>query len=220
MNDHDLEEQLRSQRGPREDGYTPMPLPASPEASRRAGPSGLVRAGMFVGAAAAGVVVIAAAAGFFSRSAPGVGSSTPSPSAVPTCKGHEVRLAAEPWGGAAGSRGTVVTVTLDSTASPCALPGPIAAEIYDYRDAVLVTGMPSSAPPSVELEPGVAYTIGIAWSNYCGPDPTPVALLLKVPGDDIPVLVGAPAGAEAVPPCNGQGSPSTLSVTALELKPS
>jgi hypothetical protein len=225
MNDNDLERDLRSQRGPREEGYAPAGLPMTlddvpPRASRL---SGLPRAAMFAGVAIAGALAVALVAGIFSGSGPDVGSGSASPSAaasspaVGDCAPMDVTLSAEPWGGAAGSRGTVVTVSLADGRYPCALGGRVAGLISDANGAVLVSGQ-SAAAAAVTLEPDGAL-VGVAWSNWCGADPAaPVSLALKFEGWATAVSVNTPGDAP-VPPCNGAGAPSALSVTGLEPAP-
>jgi hypothetical protein len=226
MNDSDLERDLRSQRGPREEGYHPIGLPmtldeAPPRASRL---SGLSRAALFGGVAIAGALAVALVAGIFSGPGPDVGSGSESPSAaasspaVGACAPMDVALSAEAWGGAAGSRGTVVTVTLADGRYPCALGGRVAGLISDANGAVLVSGQSEAAAP-VNLEPVGSFTVGVAWSNWCGADPAaPVNLALKFEGWATAVSVNTPGDAP-VPPCNGPGAPSSLSVTGLEPAP-
>src|SRR5437773_8052729 len=126
MNDQDLERELRSQRGPREDGYTPTRLPMTLDDGTTAGPrrSLVPRAALFAGAALAGALAVAVVAGILSGPGPDVGSGG-SPSAQATallpgdCGPSDVALSAEPWGGAAGSRGTVVAGTPAAGTSFC-----------------------------------------------------------------------------------------------------
>jgi hypothetical protein len=229
MNDNDLERDLRSQRGPREEGYTPAVLPMTREEApvRASGVSRLPRAAMFAGVAVAGALAVALVAGIFSGPGSDVGSGSASPSAAASAPAvavcapapADVTFSAEPWGGAAGSRGTTVTVTLADGRYPCALGGRVAALISDANGTLLVSGQ-SAAVGSVDLEPNTAFTLGVAWSNWCGNDPAaPVSLSLKIEGWTSAVPVSVPAGANPVPPCNGAGAPSSLSVTALEPAP-
>jgi hypothetical protein len=236
MNDDNLERELRSQRGPREAGYMPMPLPMTPDegpvASRR--PSRLPPAVMLVAAGAAGALAVAIASGFFSGpgSGPevGAGSASPStaqsPAALPSCGIADVAFNAEPWGGAAGSRGTTVYLSLAAGREPCSLAHSwdVTAEISDANGVLLVSGTsPVFRPPSIptiDLEPGAAYISSIAWSNWCGNDPAaPVRLSLELLGRLAAVAVDVPAGVNPVPPCNGATEPSSLSVTSLAPAP-
>ena len=224
MNDNDLERDLRSQRGPREEGYTPAGLPMTLDdgPAHAAGISRLPRAALFAGVAVAGALAVALVGGIFSGSGPDVGSGSESPSAaasspaVGVCTPVDVTLQREPWGGAAGSRGTVVTVSLADGRYPCALGGRVAGLISDASGAVLVSGQ-SAAAAAVKLEPNQAFTVGVAWSNWCGADPASPVLALKFEGWAAAIPVNR--GDAPVPPCNGAGAPSALSVTGLEPAP-
>ena len=224
MNDNDLEAQLRSQRGPREEGYTPMALPNSLEGEHvpGGGPSPVLRAALFVGAAAAGALAIAVVAGVFSGRSPDVGSGSPSPSeAANACAISDVALSAEPWGGAAGSRGTVVTITLAAGHSSCQLAGPVTVVINDANGTPVISATSDRTGGSVLLEQGAAYTVGIAWSNWCmGPPAAPLGIALSIPGWASPSSIATGGVDDPVPPCNGPGSPSVLSVTTIEPKQS
>ena len=236
MNEQDLERDLRKQRGPREEGYAPVRLPMALDealvASR--GPSRLPRAAMFVGAGLAGALVVAIAVGAFSGSGPGVGgtgsaspsaaASTPSAAASTPASGsgacgpQDVTLQAEPWGGAAGSRGTVVTLTLAGGHEACALGKGLAAEIADANGSVLVTTAAAEPGGSVSLGPGASFTVGVTWSNWCAAAPAaPVTLQLQMSGWEsfvaVPVRTG---GADPVPPCMGSTEPTVLSWSGLE----
>jgi hypothetical protein len=229
MNDNDLERELRSQRGPREDGYQPAALPMSlgEQPLPAAKPRRLWRAGLFVGVGAAGAVAVAVVAGIMSApgTGPGVGAGSESPSAeasppaIGACGVLDVSLSAEPWGGAAGSRGTVVTVTLANGRYPCALGGAVSALIEDASGTLLVSGQRASAG-FVALEPNTAYTVGVAWSNWCADAPaTPVTLALKLGGWPSAFEVPVPGALDSAPPCSGAGQRTTLSVTGLEAAP-
>ncbi len=231
MNDQDLERQLRSQRGPREEGYVAARLPGTldeaPVASRR--PSRLQRSAMFVAAGVAGALAVAVAAGAFSGLGlgPGVGatgSSSPSAEASTPASGsgacgpQDVSLAAEPWGGAAGSRGTVVMVTLAAGRGTCTLGKGLTAETRDANETVLATTGTAESGEPVTLAPGVSFTIGMAWSNWCGATPAaPVSLALKMSGWESFAAVPVPTGGvDPVPPCMGSTEPTALSWTGLE----
>jgi hypothetical protein len=224
MNDNELERDLRTQRGPREAGYIPAGLPMTLDdgPAHAAGISRLPRAALFAGVAVAGALAVALLAGIFSGSGPDVGSGSESPSAaassraVGDCTPVDVILRAESWGGAAGSRGTVVTVSLADGRYPCALGGRVAGVISDANGAVLVSGQ-SAAAAAVNLDPYKSFSVGVAWSNWCGADPTAPVLALKFEGWATAIPVNR--GDAPVPPCNGAGAPSSLSVTGLEPAP-
>ncbi|HEY8772388.1 MAG TPA: hypothetical protein VIM66_04375 [Candidatus Limnocylindria bacterium] len=225
MNDQDLERELRSQRSPREDGYTPARLPmnlddGTPSGARR---SMVPRAALVAVAALAGALAVAVVTGILSGPRPDVGSDG-SPSAQATasvpgdCGPSDVAFSAEPWGGAAGSRGTVVTVKLAAAHDACTLGKGLAAQVADANGSVLVTTGASAPGGSVALADGASFTIGISWSNWCAAAPAaPVTLALKMSGWESFVPVAVPTGeTDPVPPCMGSGQPSVLSWTGLE----
>jgi hypothetical protein len=229
MNDHDLEQDLRTQRSPREEGYVPAPLPmaldGAPVVGRQA--SRLPRAVMLVGAGAAGALAVAIAAGLLSGTDPGVGATgSTSPSAEAStqatgsgpCKAQDVILTAEPWGGAAGSRGTVVTVTLAGGHEGCTLGKGLAAQVADANANVLATTAVSPSGGPVALTPGASFTIGISWSNWCEAAPAaPVSLALKMSGwESFATVPVANGGSDPVPPCMGSTEPTVLNWSGLE----
>ena len=157
MNHDDLERQLRSQSGPREQGYHPTPLPAEPGApARRRGVPPVLRGGLFAAVASAAVLaVVIVSGGLDGQLGVGGGVATPSPSDAKTqeatpsvapsttaepgaCRPEAVVLTAEPWGGAAGSRGTSVTLTLADGAAPCHPANAVSGRILDATGATLV----------------------------------------------------------------------------------
>lgn len=230
MNDNDLERRLRTQQGPREEGYAPAVLPMTLDdaPATRPTPSGLRRAGLFVGVGAAGALAVAVVASILSApgSGPEVGAGSASPSAEATarplgaCGIQDVARSSEAWGGAAGSRGTVVTVSLAPGRYACALPATVYGQIVDDTGAQLVTGRTPATTGSVSLEPGATFSIGVAWSNWCGAEPAaPLSLSLAFGGGPS-LLVGEHGSipASAVPPCNGEGA-SALSLTDLQAAP-
>ena len=229
MNDHDLERDLRTQRGPREEGYLPgrLPMTLDEGVAAQRKPSQLPRAAMLVAAGVAGALAVAVAAGLFSGPAPGVGANgSTSPSAEAStpasgggaCGPQDVSLTGEPWGGAAGSRGTVVTVALASGRGACQLGKGLAAEITDANGSVVVTSGPSAAGEAVAVAPGDTFTIGISWSNWCAAAPSaPVSLALKMSEWDSFVTVPvAEGGLDPVPPCMGSAEPTALTWSGLE----
>jgi hypothetical protein len=232
MNDNDLERQLRAQHGPREEGYTPTRLPMSLEEARTrtAGPSPLMRTALFAGAAVAGVLAVAVAAAVLSgpgyRGVGGTNDESPSPSASApwspvACVPVDVTMTAEPWGGAAGSRGTVVTFSIADGRLPCLLDlSEPTAEVRDANGTVLVRSASAGGSHPMLLAPGESFTAGVEWSNWCAGVPAaPLSLYLAVADDGwpAPVLVEVPSGdLDPVPPCMGSNAPSSLSVTELQ----
>jgi len=228
MNDDELERALRSQQGPREAGYAPTPLPSTLEPGRSPGPSRLMRLGILVPAAVAGALAVAVAGSLLSGTAPGPGgtsgssqptASTSASGAVAPCAPADVAFSAEQWGGSAGGRGTVVTATLMSGRDPCTLSTAVVGQIADADGKALVHGGSDVSGRTVALETDAAFTVGVQWSNWCGEAPAaPVQLSLSLSGWDgawAPIRVPTP-GTDPVPPCNGPGQPSSLSLTELQ----
>lgn len=231
MGHDDLERRLRTERGPREAGYAPADLPATieqRERPRRA--ASVMRVGLLAGAAVAALLAVAIVSGLGrggNANVGGVGSGSPtaSPSsalATPTpvastggaCAAGDVVSTAEPWGGAAGGRGTIVTVTLADGAAACDVATGPRGRMVDGSGAQLVVS-DVAVTGTTRLEPGARYTVGVEWSNWCQSAPAgPVGLELQLDGSSwMPVAVSG--GADPVPPCNGT-DPTSLSVTELQ----
>ena len=242
MKDNNLEHRLRSEIGPREQGYVASRLP---DALGGRPPTGASRqqVAVILSAVAAGILVVAAGSMVLSRgNGQNSGAILPdafaSPSGTPApeaCQPNEVFLIAEPWGAAAGSRGTTVYIGYRGAPNPsrfqCDLPLGIGGEVVDALGNVLLSKAPVPGAPTVELMTaravplGVAwdggYDLGVAWSNWCSDEPAaPLRLNLLVPGWTAPVEVPVPAGgADPVPPCLGAGQPSNLSLTQPQRSP-
>ena len=234
MNNDDLERQLRAQAGPREAGYQPAVLPATIE-GEPSRPSRTLRLAVLVPAALAGVAVVLVAGLLLSQNAPrGVGSGvspTITPSVQPTasesgptaCLPSHPMIWADPWGGAAGSRGTVVYIRVPD-GPPCQASVEVTARVTDRNGATVVVGRPGDGRAlsgKVEvLELGKTFGITVLWSNWCGDEPaSPLRLSIRLAGwtDFVPVTVAA-GGIDPVPPCNG-GNETVFSVSDLQPVP-
>lgn len=227
----DLERMLRAQAGPRERGYEPRQLP-SQLMTPPAGPR-LRRVAMFASAAAAGVLAVAIGAAVLTGGGPGDagiggGSTAPSASAAATpssapsieaagsCTPADIDLTAEPWGGAAGTRGTTVTVALRDGRYACSLGHPIGAWLIDSAGRTLVETEPMAVDMiAFRLDADHTYTVGVAWSEWCGDAVTgEITIHLRLLGPESDVQVVPDNSAEAVPPCLGD-APTSLSITGL-----
>ncbi|HEX6656399.1 MAG TPA: hypothetical protein VF153_09330 [Candidatus Limnocylindria bacterium] len=231
MNDNDLEGQLRAQAGPREEGYVPVRLPASLDEAPSHHPSPVLRAAVLVPAVAAGVVVVAVAAAAIRGFGPGGstlgsgGSSQASATAVPTaqptspaiasCRSEDFAWSTDPWTGAAGSRGTNALMRGVSSLDGCTVEGAITVEIRDASGHVLVS---NTSENHQRVAAGDVFEVGIAWSNWCNSDPAqPGSADLRLPGDEADVPLISSGGQDIpIPPCNGPGQPTNLSVTELQ----
>jgi hypothetical protein len=226
MNDNDLERQLRTQAGPREQGYVPARLPGSLDHAGLRRRSPLMRAAVFVPAVAAGVLVVAVAAaairGFGPGSNLGSGGSPapsatavqPSSPAVASCRSQDFAWSTDPWTGAAGSRGTNVLLRGVASLDGCLVDGAITVEIRDAHGQLLASDTSTSHQ---RIHAGDVFELGIAWSNWCDTDPAqPLSAVLRLPGDAADVPLISSGGDIPVPPCNGAGQPTNLSVTELQ----
>ena len=220
MNRDRIERALR-EPGPREQGYSPEPLPATAAELRARSPRRrglLMSAGAFGGLAAAvaagAVVALVLVRGFGGGSNTGgtvpTPSPTPEPATVGACHAGDFSWTADVWGGAAGSRGTTIQAVAGAT---CWLDGEMTLVLRDANNSVVVSG--KTAVTNTKVARGSVYAMGVTWSNWCAAEPfQPLTFTLTLPGDTTAVPV-TPPEANATPPCNGTGQPSTLSGTDL-----
>ncbi len=145
---------------------------------------------------------------------------TATPPAVSACSSGQLTAAADRWQGAAGSRGTTVTVT-NRSATVCEVQGYPFAFIYDAGGRLVIDGGAPSSPSAYRaatLGPGQGTTFNVIWSNWCGSTPVePLSLRMRLPMDSalVPVAL-APGDAIPIPPCLGNpGSASSLTTTPL-----
>jgi hypothetical protein len=233
MNDNDLEKRLRTQTGPRERGYAPGALPATiadatvPRRSRgvlsSVGRTGLIAATVVAGTALALVVTRGAGPGqnsVGSGATPSAGQTTvQSPSGQPlaACTADDFAWATDPWTGAAGSRGTSVLMRGVASLTGCRIDGAASLQLRDANGEVVLSGM--SAPSSQLVTSGAVLEVGVSWSNWCGGELTqPLSVDLTLPGDSTQVPLIAPNGSHVtIPPCNGEGAPSVLNATDVQV---
>ena len=226
MSNDDLERRLRTESGPREQGYAPTPLPDAPGAlppARR--PRRAMQGALVLATVGAGVLAVAAVSALMSPGAPGGGVgeggdptvtpvATTSPRLPTDCQPADLELTAEPWGGAAGSRGTVVTIGLADGRYPCIVQRHIGGAIADANGETLVAAVVPLIYDPVLIEPDSAFTVGVSWTNWCGAEVArPVSLTL---GFSPPLPVEVPAGTDPVPPCMGENAESALNVTQVQ----
>ena len=121
MNDQDLERRLRTERGPREDGLFGCATSTEPgEATRTAGaqpcsgpPSCSLQRPPECWSRPSPAPSFRVSPGPIPGTSPSPSASATASSDEPAvCGGQDLSYAVEPWTGAAGSRGTVVTVSL------------------------------------------------------------------------------------------------------------
>lgn len=226
MNREQIERSLR-QPGPLEQAYQPATLPArlTDAHDPRGWRGSLVAVGQ-LGMVAATVVAGGAIAVLLTRHpAPGgsgVGAGVPTPTQAASlpassaaCRAEDFAWSTDPWGGAAGSRGTTVLARGVSSLVGCQIQGRSALALSDGNGHLLLTAQsPASA---VAVHAGSLLEIGISWSNWCDADPaSPLSLSLTLPGDSQPVPLVPSTGEIQVPPCLGQGQPSVLNATDFQ----
>jgi hypothetical protein len=248
MSDDRIERELRDP-GPRESAGRGRQLPAdlrqarlllSEIDGRRSAARVAVRAtAVALTAVAAVAVAIAIGASWQPGILPGGASATPQPSASATstaaptptasqgasvCAPSNLRAMADPWGGAAGSRGTTIHITLMS-GPDCVLQGNPGARILAGDGSVVIASLdPTQRSDQPWVEPGAqsitmsaqgaGTTVSVVWGNWCAAYPSGPQLELElrvaVDGPQLPVATAA-GDAIPVPPCNGPGEPSSLS---------
>ena len=227
MNRDAIERSLR-QPGPLEDAYRPIAVPTHVADARRAhGWRGSLLAVGQAGAVVAAIAGGTALAILLTHSSPpggnGVGAGVPTPTQVASsapasggaCTADDFAWSTDPWGAAAGSRGTTVVARGVTSLAGCEIRGSASLELKDGSGTTLLSG--TSAPSTVSVHAGTLLEIGITWSNWCGSVPTgPLALSLTLPGDTLAVPVIASQGDIVVPPCLGAGQPSALGATDFQ----
>ncbi|MFI5225283.1 MAG: DUF4232 domain-containing protein [Candidatus Limnocylindrales bacterium] len=147
----------------------------------------------------------------------------PSPSRSADCSAADLTARILDWQGAAGSRIADIELASRDGAS-CIVQGRPQVLLLDAHGATLIDSAKSGSGPAhvaptdprFVVSPGHPLKTQIAASNYCGPSPAlplTVALVLPNGGHEPLVATALTTGgeAEAVPPCNGQGSPATIS---------
>ena len=236
MNRDRIEGALR-RPGPREQGYQPEALPASPSDARRlrARPRRLLaaaRVGMLSAAVVAGaaVAIVLTHGSGTPPGGPGTGGGSPtaspsptptvvassSPASVAACRAEDFAWTTDPWGGAAGSRGTNVLARGVTSLAGCEIHGRAMLVLRDANGQALLSAQ--SAASNVAVHAGTMLGLGISWSNWCGTAPMPpLSLFLTLPGDTREVPLVASPSQIPVPPCLGPGQPSVLNATDFQL---
>lgn len=229
MNRDQIERSLR-EPGPFEQGYQPVALPAEaadarPVGGRRGPLLAVGRLGMLAAAVAGGAALAIMLTRLPAPATGGVGAggSTPSqaasqaPTITAVCRAEDFAWTADPWGGAAGSRGTTVLARGVTSLAGCVIHGEAALMLSDASGHTLLASR--SASTAITVHAGTLLEVGISWSNWCGSDPAgPLSLSLTLPGDTqaVPVLA-SDGGLIPVPPCLGPGQPAVLNATDFQL---
>jgi hypothetical protein len=146
------------------------------------------------------------------------GGASPAGSAhLGPCSTADIKVSGGPWGGAAGSRGADVAVTITGTGSCLLPPRPVVA-IVDAARTVVLQGKPVVASGEQTLAPGRPNSFSILFGNWCDPSPKlPLRPVLVLDSGLVEISGLALATADALPPCNGPGQPALLSATAWQV---
>jgi len=132
---------------------------------------------------------------------------TPAPtqiSAAPACTAADLKASHDIVEGAAGSRLTTVVLVAQATCSVDLYP---AMGLRDGNGSELV-GSTSGGAGKIDLDPDVSYSSAVRLANWCNPEPAfPVALVLRIGSDEVPVTGSSFPDEGDMPPCNGGGGP-------------
>ena len=145
------------------------------------------------------------------------------PAGPAACPGSTLSGRILDWQGAAGSRIADVLVT-NTGSTPCYVRGTPGLELIDANGRVLIGSNASeAAPPSVapsdptfDLAAGGTVKTMVQVSNYCGaPGTMPIRIRFNLPASGGSFTANPGPGvssAEAIPPCNGPGSPAHIAM--------
>jgi hypothetical protein len=139
------------------------------------------------------------------------------PAASPSfCARDDVAVTSGGWGGAAGSRGSDVTVE-NIGADSCVLgPGPQLAAFDPAGIAVIQTPTSTGGAP-LTLEPGDAATFSFLFSNWCDRSVAlPLAVSVVLGGEAVVIPDLGVATLDDLPACNGPEQPPGLTVTSWQ----
>ncbi len=238
MTNERLENELRAEPDPLELRYAARPLPASATEARHVVDAGRARKAStpwLAVAAVAAAAAIAVAAGSWldgdgrsglgsdgSQSPDSTTSAAPIASAPPSadlapCRSADLAVSSDAWNSGAGSRGTTIVFRVVDSAVGCRLGGALVGRITDGTGSILAEAQSESVPVAT-VPGGTQFEVGVAWSNWCGPEPArPLELSLTLAGDDMAIPLVPPPGTEIlVPPCMGAGQDSALSITGFQ----
>lgn len=140
---------------------------------------------------------------------------TPTPTVAPTlgpCDPSKLVARITAWGGAAGNRVANVELTNTGTEA-CTLRAAERPQLVDGTGAVLIDGPAPTGRTLVTVAPGGVVTTMVDDSNYCGQAPSPPVTVAFVLGSGARIVAVPFSPTDAtVPPCNGPGSPASISM--------
>ena len=140
-------------------------------------------------------------------------AATPAAPAVLPCDAAKLAARITLWEGAAGHRTAHVELR-NSGSSPCTVHAVDRPQLVDGHGIALINGpAPASPDPLLTVGPGGLLTTMVQDGNYCGPAPAaPVTVAFVLSnGSRVVATPFSPTDA-TVPPCNGPGMPSDISM--------
>ncbi len=161
----------------------------------------------------------------FSAAATPVPTATPAPTAppssiVPACDPSSLSATAEPWGAAAGSRGTLVTVS-NTSGVACSVSGSPGARLSSGGVSLAQTAPDPATSKPLRLSPGSSAVTSIIWANRCDPVPSgQIDVTLVLTTGALPVTPDPTRPDVLVPPCMGPNDRNTLSTISFQPPPS
>jgi hypothetical protein len=140
-------------------------------------------------------------------------SAAPSASAAEAaCASADIATTSDPWGGAAGSRGSEITIE-NRGAAACLLPAAPSIALLDAGGAVLLS-TPARAGSGPSLAPNGKASFALVFGNWCSQSATlPLHVRLALASDVVDIGSLAIGSTDELPPCNGPGQPASLSTT-------
>jgi hypothetical protein len=150
-------------------------------------------------------------------SSPQPSSAAPSESPVEAaCAATDIVASGGPWGGAAGSRGSDVTVQ-NGGATPCLLPAAPTIAFVDATGRAVLTNAPGRAGSGPSLAPGGTIGFSLVFGNWCDQQVSlPLHVSLALASGTIDIANLQVATTDELPPCNGPGQPASISATDWE----
>jgi hypothetical protein len=122
-------------------------------------------------------------------------------------------VTAAPWGGAAGSRGTDVTV-VNQGPSDCVLPSGPQVAVVDAGGNVLAQSRQAAGGAGTAIQPNQTIGFSVLLGNWCNQSVSlPLHVRLALTSGAVDIAGSTLATSDDLPPCNGPGQPPSLSAS-------
>jgi hypothetical protein len=164
------------------------------------------------------ITVLMAACGGSASPSPFLPLSSPMPSNSESgvCTSADVRAMGGPWGAAAGSRGTDISVE-NVGSSWCLLPASPGVALVGAAGSTLLASSPVPDGSGRTIGPGETIGFSLVFSNWCDQAVgLPLHFRLALASGEIEIADLAVTSADELAPCNGPGQPAVLSATEWE----